>query len=340
MKLNYEIYGYILNLEFKNDLLLLEHIKNQVGKVIDQNANIETHFVFKKTSALELRTLYEHFSFDSKRDVFVEPTQEYAIVGYSNSRQTIVHFYDTYYLIVFLSNEKKVDFYYCDNFFNIDFLLMEFFKYCIFPVMMNDAWVPLHSSCVISSTSGNTILFVGDSGCGKSSNALLMALNFEYWFCNDEVTYLTYRDGEFFVNTTRDKVKICRAMYDSLLENNIEFEVTQIEDEYICDVSVMRRKDDNLFPNKNLQIDMIFLLKRDDSERNMRIYEPDVIEKYRCLIQNCNISIWTTREHKRVIMNMIDKLIKEVRVVSVVYPTKDITNVSKLIEEKCHEYKN
>ncbi len=229
---------------------------------------------------------------------------------------------------------------YSDNFFNIDYLLMEFFKYCIFPIKMTEGWLPLHSSCVLSQKTGKTILFVGDSGCGKSSNALLMSLNFDYYFCNDEVTYLTHNDGKFLVNPTGDKVKICQEMYSSLLENNIEFVATQLESEFVCDVSSMRRNDCNLSKEHNLPIDIIFFLKRDDSKCNIQIYHPDIIEKYRCLIENCNISVWTNKKHKGMIMNMVDKLIKEVNMLSFVYPTNEINNIGNKIEEKYDEYKN
>lgn len=342
MKLYYEIYGCTLKLEFQNDLLLLEHLKNHVGKIVEQDdaENTDASIIFKKSSAFDLEKMYEHFVFDTKRNVFVEPTCEQAIVGYSNNDGTIVHFYNEYYLVVFYLEKKEVVFNYSDNFFNIDYLLMEFFKYCIFPIKMTDGWLPLHSSCVLSKKTGKTILFVGDSGCGKSSNALLMSLNFNYYFCNDEVTYLTYNDGKFLVNPTGDKVKICQEMYSSLLEKNIEFVAAQLESEFVCDVSSMRRNDYNFSKEHNLPIDIIFFLKRDDSKCNIQIYQPDVIEKYRCLIENCNMSVWTNREHKRMIMNMVDKIIKEVNILSFIYPTNEINNISNKIEEKYDEYNN
>lgn len=341
MKLNYKIYGCTLKLEFQNDLILLEHLKNQVGKFVEQDNSVTTdaRFMFKKTSAFELKKMYDHFVFDTKREVFVEPTREQAIVGYFNNDETIVHFYKKYYLVVFSSNQKEVDFYYSDNFFNIDYLLMEFFKYCIFPIKMREGWLPLHSSCILSPNTGKTILFVGDSGCGKSSNALLMALKFNYYFCNDEVTYLTYRDGKFLVNPTTDKVKICQEMYDLLLENNIKLVATQLENEVVCDVSSMCRSY-NLSKEYNLPIDIIFFLKRDDSKYNIQVYQPDIIEKYRCLIENCNISVWSNRVHKSMIMNMLDKLIKKENIVAFVYPTNQINNISNIIEGKYNEYKN
>ncbi len=94
MKLNYEIYGCTLKLEFQNDLLLLEHLKNYVGKIIEQDdaENTDASIIFKKTSAFELEKMYKHFVFDTKRNVFVEPTCEQAIVGYLNNDGTIVHF--------------------------------------------------------------------------------------------------------------------------------------------------------------------------------------------------------------------------------------------------------
>lgn len=342
MKHNYEIYGCTLKLEFQNDLLLLEHLKNHVGKILeyDNTLNTDASVVFKKTSAFELKKMYEHFVFDTRRNVFVEPTCEQAVVGYLNDDETIVHFYNEYYLVVFFSEKKEVVFYYSDKFFDIDYLLMEFFKYCIFPIKMRDGWLPLHSSCVLSQKTGKTILFVGDSGCGKSSNALLMSLKFNYYFCNDEVTYLTYNDGKFLVNTTDDKVKICREMCDSLLENNIKFVATKLESEFVCDVSSMRRNEFTLLKEHNLPIDIIIFLKRDDSKCNIQVYQPDVIEKYRCLIENCNMSVWTNREHKRMIMNMVDKLIKEVDILLFVYPTNEINNISNTFEEKYDEYKN
>lgn len=66
MKLNYKIYGCTLELEFQNDLILLEHLKNQVGKFIEQDNSVTTdaRFMFKKTSAFELKKMYDHFVFD------------------------------------------------------------------------------------------------------------------------------------------------------------------------------------------------------------------------------------------------------------------------------------
>jgi len=331
----YEIYGYNLQLNFINDFELFNHFNNFVGCIIPNDTEkVIGSFTFVKTTPTYIDNNYKNNKIDCNKvqEAYVQPTGERSEVFIDEDNKTTIHYYKNYYLVEYIYAQQKVNFYYTENFYYISSLLMEFFKYYIFYISVENELFPLHSSCISDRNRNDAILFVGNSGAGKSSNALLTTFKTEYSFNNDEITYISKVDNNFLANPTNDKIKICEEMLQSLINLDIEFEYVKLDDEYVC--NLRNRTSDEYNNNLKFDINTLFLLERDDSLSDIVVSAPNIIKRGELLFQNMHISVWTTKTQKRKIIHFVNDMISKLKFIHIMYPTNMINKVSDFVFER------
>lgn len=121
--------------------------------------------------------------------------------------------------------------------------------YCLYT---NSRDIMIHSAAV--DYEGHTVLFIGDSGCGKSSLALRCVLDGGSYFSND-ITYLSLDNGNLMVKALPQELNIGDQAYkwfeanikdfDKLCEEKTMIFLHKFEKKCILPQSI--KKDTNLF---------------------------------------------------------------------------------------------
>ena len=322
--MKYKIFGHCLKIETNDDVII-----NTLRIIAGHFANSEMESIgtirFVKVSVTNLKK--DHFFIDEMitTSSYVQPTKEYSTIYRSYRGERAIHFYEQYYLIDYLFDLNLVEFYYTDRMYSIINLLGEFLKYYIFEKAIIYNKYPLHSSCVAKKGSNKCVIFVGDSGCGKSSNAIFATLNSKFEFMNDEITYITYRGNCLEAISTTDKFKVCEPMFVQK-NKHMKLNLEKSQNQYICDFlhSIDRE-------NKVLDIVCVVALVRDD---NANFIEKNCLTKlqlYALILRNLHLSVYSTKQNKLAIIECANKILKECKIISVRYPTKLIREVTNQI---------
>lgn len=322
--MKYNIFGHLLEID-TNDKVIINALQICAGHFVETDIQAIGEIRFEKVSVTGLRNIQIPIEEMSATLSFVQPTKEHSTIYKALSGERVIHLYERYYVIEYLFNKNLVEFYYTDNMYSILDLLGEFLKYYIFPKAINSNNYPLHSSCVVKSDSNQCVIFVGDSGCGKSSNALFATVNGDYEFMNDEITYITYRHEKMVAIPTTDKFKICEQMYDEIKEH-VKFDFTKIDNEYMCDFLNSTDRE-----NKVLDIVCIVGLIRDD---NVERIEKDCVSKlelYDLILRNLHLTLYNTKKNKLSIFKCANDIVKNCKLISIKYPTKLIGELSNQI---------
>lgn len=318
--MNYQIYGHCLQID-TDDEVLINALTKGVGHFVIANVDQIGTIRFVKVNASHL---YKH-----NKDVdgmlitssYVQPTHEYSTIYRSLSEKRLIHFYDHYYLVEYIYDSSFVKFYYTEEFYKIIDLLGEFIKYYVFEKALSANKFALHSSCIVNKDISKSIIFFGDSGCGKSSNALMAALKRNYEFMNDEVTYIVYQNGNILSIPTSDKFKICAPMFFELKEKaSIHF--TKNNAEYICDFQSANERSAKAF-----HTECFVALMRDDRISNIERNSLSKIQLYDILLRNLHFSFCNSKADQKLVLDCASRIIKNCNIISIRYPTKLIRDV-------------
>lgn len=322
--MKYKIYGHWLRID-TDDEILINALQNCVGHFAETDSELIGKVHFAKISVKQLNNYEIPIDGMIITSSFVQPTKEFSTVYRCLSGKKVIHFYESYYLIEYMYDSNSVLFYYTQNFYDILDLMGEFLKYYIFEKAFEYSLCPVHSSCVLNNESNKCVIFVGDSGCGKSSNALFSSLKRNFDFLNDEITYISNRDGHLAAIPTTDKFKICKPMF---LELKGEVDVICIEnnEEYICDF-----KNYDIRAAKIFDIECIVALVRDDRLERIEKNGLSKLELYNLILRNFHFSLCNTKESKRLVIDCVSKVIQNCNVISLRYPTKLIREINKYI---------
>lgn len=323
--MKYKIFGHLLEID-TNDKVIINAFQSCAGHFIETDIEAMGKIRFAKVSVTRLRNIQFPIEKMSATLSFVQPTKGHSTIYKSLNGERKIHLYERYYVIEYLFNKNLVEFYYTDNIYSIlDDLLGEFLKYYIFPKAINSNNYPLHSSCVLKKDSNQCVVFVGDSGCGKSSNALFATVNGEYEFMNDEITYITYCNEKLVAIPTTDKFKICEQMYYEIKEH-IKFDFTKINNEYLCDFSSSTNRE-----NRMLDIVCIVALIRDDNAERIEKEFISKLELYDLILRNLHLNLYNTKKDKLSIFECANDIVKNCKLILVKYPTKLIHEVTNQI---------
>ncbi len=318
--MKYKIFGHWLQVD-TNDDVLINALQLCAGHFAETEIETIGKVRFVKISTIQLHNY--KIPIDGMRIIpsYVQPTKEYSTIYKSLDGEKVIHFYEHYYLIEYLYNSNLVEFYYTENVYKILDLLGEFLKYYIFEKALSFSECPLHSSCVVKKNSDKCFIFVGDSGCGKSSNALFATFNNNFEFMNDEITYITYCDGHLVSIPTTDKFKICEPMFFELKERT-KIHFIKSNNEYLCDF-----QNSNVRSDKVYDIECLVVLVRDDETECIEKNCLSKLELYDLILRNLHFAFCNTKESKKLVMKYASKIMQECNVISIRYPTKLIQEV-------------
>ena len=315
----YNIYGCVFNVLGKNEILISE-LEKSVGTFWTK-ADCEFDFEFEMN--LECLETTECVAPQSAEhgDFYIDYIDMDGI-WWIDSDGTVVMNCKGVYLFSYNLERREVVLLFSNAFLEIANSVIELLKRVAIQYYFNCGKVAVHSSCIYNKKNNEAMLYVADSGSGKSSLGVLAEDLKDWVLLSDELNFV---NEQSMVLPVMDSIKICHEM---LYMREKRIKENFIVSNYSQEKLLIRRKDNTEV--RNIKISKMVFLVRDDC-LNDNCYRKATLNEYTSILyKNIFYGYYFDQSSRNKLLKSVNSIIKGIKKDILCYPTKNIEEASRL----------